>query len=761
MVYVVALARADSCQGTELLSRLLGLEEGRITWHSLDAAEAKTLLSFAYRHSQELLEPIAAKLDDELFTLARPEQDDPALDGWLRLALQRVNLWHDVAVELQELSLAFPEPEDIVRISSGEATEPVVRSLQQTLLEALADGNPGAPRIALLLRQLNMLFYCYTLEPDEQLLGSLQTKLDRLTIPALAFAAAIMRRKPTAAMQSALGLAWLRIVEGARVKLDDPTRSIPANLCLAADEVAVALGACIACDPEYHGFEADEELFQPVKRLRGEEQPLLDKRNELLNRRKELLDTRKEIEGEHVHQFFPEALRNLPEARPIELRSLDEKVFDCEAKLDELLRRIKEAQDVSRANCSPGYLLLDTLRDLHGIAIPVRQAAARGLDVLQLDGNLNTAALQTVQNAISTAIDAQGPRFRERWIHAPVQSSRSEILEKIEEGLNWMDRIGAASAASAPCTPDSRPDSCGASGMPLRDLVGTMCEWVPNAVKFLERYPLRIMIPNDTGILGDYVMTGATIQQWTSSTPPLNSGRVVRRFLELDDRSLPNSMGIDYRLFQHPVLLLPTLYHEYLHHAGVPENDNRPIPNEAEVRIRESLFSRGLVAALAPEDDRDLPAYERSILHAIREIDVGWLLFLLADFAKPHILELLNRTIYEAYGGGFGRQRAEKEADRRIEEKNAQIKSANEGLTWDPWIRWPFFESKDTEQITADYREILVRSASQVNTVDESALESILEEESSRLFCRQWRKYCQREGSLAELIRAVTEHIPQ
>ena len=122
LVYVLALARTDSCQGTELLSRLLGLEEGGITWHSLDASEAKTLFSFSYRHSQKLLGPIAAKLDDKLFVGARPEQDDPALDAWLRLALQRVTLWHDVAVELQELPLAFPEPEDIVRISSCEAT---------------------------------------------------------------------------------------------------------------------------------------------------------------------------------------------------------------------------------------------------------------------------------------------------------------------------------------------------------------------------------------------------------------------------------------------------------------------------------------------------------------------------------------------------------------------------------------------------------------------------------------------------------------
>ena len=755
LLYVLALARADSCQGTELLSRLLALEEGGITWHSLDPAEAKTLFSFAYRHSQKLLEPIAAKLDDELFVRARPEQDDPALDAWLRLALRREALWHVAAVELPELSLAFPEPEDIVRIHGCETSEPAVRSLQQTLQQALADGNAGAPRIELLLRQLNTLFYRYALEPDEQLLRSLAEKLERLPIPALTFAAAIMRRKPAAAIQSALGLVWCRIVAEALIQPDHPTRTISAKLCLAADEVAAAMGACAACDADYRGFDADEKLFQPINQLR-------QKMSLLLRKKYELLDRREELEAKNVRQLPKVALRNVLEAWPNELRSCYTEIGAVNDQLEKLRRRIEEKIHVARSHCSPGYLLLDTLRWGQEVAVEVRQAAAWGLDVLQLEGNLNEAARQTMRTAISTAVDAYGSTFREKRIHAPVQSSRTELLERIEKDLSWMNRIGTASEAGAPCTPDPGPSPPGVAGTPLRDLVDMMCEWVPAAVKFLERYPLRLMIPDDRGRLAEYLKNGAHIQLWTLHLPPLNTGMVKKRFLELDDRSLPNSMGIDYRLFRHAFLLIPILYHEYLHHAGVPENDNSPIPNETEVRIREFLFARGFVAALAPKDDRDLPAYERSLLDAIREIGHYDLLWdLLLEFAEPESLEFLNQVIAKVYGGGLDRKRAEQQANQEIDELNADIKSKNHGLTWDAWIRWPLLRSQDAGQITSDFRDILLRHASQVNTVEASALDTILEGESSCSYRQGWDAYLRREGSLTELHPALLEYTQQ
>ena len=336
-----------------------------------------------------------------------------------------------------------------------------------------------------------------------------------------------------------------------------------------------------------------------------------------------------------------------------------------------------------------------------------------------------------------------------------MQSSRTELLMRIEEGLSWIDQLATASEAGVPCTPNPGPDCCGPLGMPLRDLVDMMCEWVPAAVKFLERYPLRLMMPDDKeGKLGEFVLTGAQPLLGTTYRGPKNTGEVVRRYLALDDRSLPNSMGIDYRLFRHPVLLLSTIYHEYLHHAGVLENDNRPIPNETEVRIRESLFARGLVSALAPKDDSELPAYEQSLLHAIREIgDYYWLELLLLPFAGPHVLDYVNLCIADTYGGGLDDDRAEQEADRIINGCNDKITTINEDLTWDPQIRWPFLGSEDAKQITSDFRDILVRLQSQVNTVEASALQSILKGESSQTYRQAWEEYRRREGSLTELER--------
>jgi len=257
-------------------------------------------------------------------------------------------------------------------------------------------------------------------------------------------------------------------------------------------------------------------------------------------------------------------------------------------------------------------------------------------------------------------------------------------------------------------------------------------------------------------MLGQLVRDGCRLGLWYRYTPPDRVGRVHLRYLEVEDRSVPNSMGICYKLFRHPLLVLPVLYHELLHYGGPEGDPSGALDSEGEVLLRETVFMRSLIAQLAPQDDDAIPNFERSMCEEMSRVGLGTMICLLVTPTdSSHGIEPFNEYVRAVYGERLSHEDAERKVRDYVDRENQQIMFSN--LTdvqgWCPDKPWPLLGTADTDPITRQYMGVLMRQWTRCNFMSGDEGRRILNDKYCTQHLRAWAGYCGRKHACDVFFR--------
>jgi len=628
-----------------------------------------------------------------------------------------------------------------------------------------------------------------------------------LTPPQLLRVLRQVQRSPRPTCLGILMKLWWTYEEDIQLTLDDRIgEDLDPHLVAFVDILAVALGACAACDARYQNFAADEEHSAKFREIYAAHHRDIEEHNCL------------------VEEFKQLGMGGVPSKLPAAQEQIVERIKELRETIRLSEMYIQDQERQNRHAMSPGFILERVLRNAQRYPTPVRQGATWGLYHLLVGGHLDRSAREQVFDLIAqtvSSVDAQD--FGERRVQLPPDAETEDLVEALAAGLSWtldlMEGVygtwrtqwEAHLAARKPTAlPEDGPspatgeepstlaatteDASGgksvstreeASEIPvperegtpgerlalfeqilasgssdisarypaLEEIVGLLRNLMPGALAFLERYPLRLMrLDHHRRLFGQYSKVGAHVTLWTRYTPPKEVGPVRRRFLTLDDRTRPNSMGIYYELFRHPLLALPVIYHEFLHYGGPTGNPSMGIENETEVLLREILFARHLIACLAPDEDDQLLTYESEIAEELRVVKLHSLLVQLScDLGDPKVLAQINHAILDTYGGQKSVDEAELLSTVEIQKTNMFIYLENLTQTWQKDVPWPLLGSVDTESLTERYRELLKHRYMLDHSVDSSHRDRILADQSSRIFQADWQAYLRRPRAMQAL----------
>jgi hypothetical protein len=200
------------------------------------------------------------------------------------------------------------------------------------------------------------------------------------------------------------------------------------------------------------------------------------------------------------------------------------------------------------------------------------------------------------------------------------------------------------------------------------ELIKHAIKEIPDVMALLRPYPLRLIDPGKQDEQGFYEFAPYYHAMWVQYEPPLKTGRVIRRFHEVRDMTVPNSTGLNVRLFSDPYRVIPTMFHEYCHYLG-----DR---NEASVFLKTQLFSDKFY--------RSNPAAKPMQDFVFLQLSV-----MLGTPADVKSSGKLNELIQKMYGQQKTREQAQLFAEQRIARINAGIKSSNQRETWHPEITMP------------------------------------------------------------------------
>lgn len=532
-----------------------------------------------------------------------------------------------------------------------------------------------------------------------------------------------------------------------------------------AAAVLAAWGECAAIDSACQDFAADRQIATRYESILHKMEQAMAPLNRIRERMSVVLAVARYQMGDHgfedvlpresipVHSArdllgLTEAMRPRTNHIPVPeliamVRSLKQEYDKQSQVVQELHRMLEEERQQCEAKLSPGYLLLMVLRDGQAYSPVVRQGAAWGLHVLRTQGHLVKESQDEVFRSIQGAVTGPGAaKFCERSVLLHPEAKDADLHRALRDGLRWMGEI-AEGDYSGSCN-----KRITISPWALKQTLGLLALWVPGFSAFLRSYPLHLMrLDHHHQLLGKMVRRGCDISLWTRYTPPDEVGPVHNRWLELDDRSVPNAMGIYFRLLEHPVLGIPVIYHEYLHYAGAGNVPGEGLANEAEVLVREILFTRVLLARLAPDHPEGAPAFERALVDCATLLGVQPLLSqLLWPVESPEIVEPLNTKVEAIYGRPLQPPEASSHAAAHIQLLNLQIKFANVSQTWCPEVSWPRLGEPGTEDIERRFREIVVRRLTTANRISREDHARILEEGSVAQWQKEWHEYCCRPG---------------
>lgn len=587
---------------------------------------------------------------------------------------------------------------------------------------------------------------------------------------------------------SALKKVWWRIEEEVRTSFREK-QEIEADVftLTLADSVAIALGRCAAYDKDYHTFAHDYTSNAILKNLM-----------ELANSK--IAEHNQFVEQYQSDLFSPQTdsnrgYRSHDYTKSSELSKKKKKILALRVEIRTIEEKIKDIESEQKQTFSPGFILWRVLMNPQGYPQIVKQGAAYGLFLLLVEGTLDRETkLEIVKLLSHMMTDEHAQEFSERIIRLLPDADMIELSEALQRGIEWMTQLietfsktivieeGSPNEEQKQLTYLQAIEQAFAQHRPavindfpqLQHIIELLCSLMPQALKFLTHYPLRLMsLDYHKKVFGQFSKIGCGIEYWTQFTPPKDIGEVHRRYIKLNDRSQPNSMGIYYQLFRHPILVLPVIYHEYLHYAGVTGNPDDGILNETEVLLRELIFARSLVAQMAPENINDIPHFEQSLIESMQQIEFESLIYqLLCDLEDDHTIAAICQYIIETYGKQLTEQEAGQFAQERIIQENVNIHIENETLTWDKHIVWPEIGSAGTEALAKKYFDILKNHRMVDHTITVKQRDAILHDPICQNALQMWRQYRNKPGALTrfneflqtksyepiEIIRLIVRH---
>jgi hypothetical protein len=475
--------------------------------------------------------------------------------------------------------------------------------------------------------------------------------------------------------------------------------------------VLSALGACEAHRGQFVNFDKDQHLITETNQLIKERQQLAMEHDRLVQEHnKSVPAVNAEVHG-----------RTRLDSKYVDFLWIVQQIKHLDARI----QNIEE-------QASPAFRLKLVLSQAQHYPVEVRQGAAMGLRYLLCSPRITQDARGQIETLLSTCLDdPSAVDFRTYQVRLMPGSTPGEVTYELRRGLLWMVRDTAAMALYA-------------TG--LYQTVCDLCHYLPDAVSFLERYPLRLMSPEDhRGVLGNYIERGFDLIHWTQYTPPKDIGQVHERWNEVVDRTTPNSMGISYPLFRHRCLVLPIVFHEYLHYCGEG--------NEAKVWLREWLFQKSLIADLSPPDNKALSAYEMEIRRLLDEVAGTESVELLRhDASELSLFSDLNVLITKLYGPQLSSDVAASHANTVVDEADIMIQMMNAELSWCPEIRYPLLKTPEGEDQRSQIFKIVKRRKMQRNTIEKNEFEAILAEPESKAQLAKWHQYAGRQGAAVALF---------
>jgi hypothetical protein len=768
-LHVAIVGLQHSELAAEILPALLEARPGELAWKELSDAEFLGLVEVVQKACSDQLAAFLTTLPDDrrrqathhLATRRLPGEAPASISVRDReAALEKAESAAAAKLAGSILALGTPRPSSKAVCSSSELLADQVRrardeemcdleaDLRQSLREAIRSRTP----------------------PSRVLLEALSDSLPRLPLRQAVVAAQLLARGPSPSWEQSLRGLWLHAVPICRFvcrrsevyeDLDvwRPLQSIAAQAAVAAAE---ALAACSALRTQSVRLEDDErklgplaDLEQRMTRLAKAHQDKVDFYHRL---RAEYSfgeqtppgesDIERMLQRFEIRLSPPDSLlrggRSAGSNASLELRlsQLQDEIAKLETDLAALATQRDQLWSEIKPQLSSAWLFVNALRNTRLESPDVVQAAARALAVLLEHEAMDESSSPRVRETLRAVFQGDTAfHLRERAIRLLPNSDECEAAAALRAGVLWMSSLEPYFSPD-PLEEWLVDDEC------LNRIAELLCERMPGVIRFLESYPLRLMrFGEHRRAFGVYRTSGAEIEFWYQFDRPQDEGGTVsRRYLQIDDRMQPNSIGLHYHLLRHPLLALPVLYHEFLHYGGTTGREEDGIANELEVLLREIAFAKALMADLAPDDDEAIPQFENEILDACRQADnaIGLVHQWLEDPFAEEVFVRLNQEVPFVY-----RSWANPEND--IHLANLDIEAKNLDVTWSAWVWWPLLGQPETRHLTEEYLRLRRRHAELRHDLTLQRCREIQYEPEVAQQLARWKSYTERSHSLEVL----------
>lgn len=496
-------------------------------------------------------------------------------------------------------------------------------------------------------------------------------------------------------------------------------------------------GQCAAQSESYQNFKNDEQVLDKIRLTQVSINENSQKLSGLYQNRAKIIDRLEKEEGlsQSSIGLHPELL---DQQGPIKL---------LELKIAELA----EKKNVLERDLSAAKVLMQIVTNSQDYNNYIRQYASAGLEALLGKSYLEKSAIEEIRKVLNsltvkhektedevnpdkeseTKPEAHNSGFEPTEIDPRFSLYELRLMPNSKKGE--VNLIVHSALSQLTGKREKLPKLA-----VFFQLIKETSQYLPEALHFFEQYPLRIMPRPLRNQLGYYRSTGYRLLMWTKYRPPREvPGNVIYRFLEVEDYSQPNSMGLVSSLFFNPLLLIPVLYHEYQHYKG--------IRNEANVWLREQYFLRNMIAEYAPADDSRLLGYLNQIVGLLlRTKDMLTLCLLKTDFQQPEQLKVFNALILHFYGPQMKESEALEVAKKQIQRENNHISKLNAQLQWDPAKRFPELGIPETDWETKTILGIVQAQRMQRNTITLDEVGEILRDKEIREYHKKWEGFLHR-----------------
>ncbi|MBN2878440.1 MAG: cell envelope integrity protein TolA [Clostridia bacterium] len=225
---------------------------------------------------------------------------------------------------------------------------------------------------------------------------------------------------------------------------------------------------------------------------------------------------------------------------------------------------------------------------------------------------------------------------------------------------------------------------------------------LPGVMYLLREYPLRLIDISEEKTEGFYKMAPYSHVMWTTFNGEKGVGPVTSRYNQVVDQTLPNSVGINLKLFCDSYSTIPVLFHEFCHYLGNA--------NEAAVFLLTHKFSEYFYKK-----------YEEAAETIFNNYTYVYLKKNLKGKTKEEQIKVINELIKQLYGDKMPLQEAKKRAAANINNMNMQLMQMNRIQKWHPEVPYPLFvKSQDYKNAVLIYKS-MIRFFIADRTIDNSS----------------------------------------